>query len=218
MRSPSIPALASMIVLVGTLVALGACQDALVHDVGILSDLPCPAPCWQGLTPGASTLEDAREVLDGLGGSLVGGYSEQQLHGETVLIQWHFRECQYCAVNGISLDNGVVSTISMFVPYNVPVADLLAGYGEPEGIVAFEDGLPEHRYVAVSMFYGQRGLTFVLELPTDRPMLDPTSRVMHASYSEPYTLSSKQEALGDEQALTPWPGYGNALSLSDPLP
>jgi hypothetical protein len=157
-------------------------------------------------------------VLDGLAGSLAGGYSEQELRGETVLIQWYFRECQHCGLNMISLDNGIVSTISMFAPYDVPVADLLARYGEPEGIVAFEDGLPEHRYIAVSMFYAQRGLTFVLELPTDRAMLDPTSRVMHASYSDPYTLTSKQETLGDEQALTPWPGYGNALSLAAPLP
>ena len=156
--------------------------------------------------------------MDNLAGSLVGGYSEEQIHGETVLIQWYFRECFYCGANGITLNDGMVSTIHMFAPYDLPVSAILAKYGDPEAIVAFEDGLPEHRYIAVSMFYGERGLTFGLELPIDHPILQPDSRVARVSYSEPYTLSSKQEALGDQTILTPWPGYGNDLSLSGSLP
>lgn len=71
---------------VGLLTALLAfitgCQVTLEQpsDRSILTDEPCPAPCWQGIVPGETTIDEAVAILDALG---------MDYHRFDREVQWH---------------------------------------------------------------------------------------------------------------------------------
>lgn len=108
----------------------------------------CAPPCWFGLIVGESTAEDAWTLMNA-GGIITGrlvNYESNFIDPETgLLIQGAYdislqnlpeslvlREDSCCANSGlIAVDDGIVSTIWMFMPYVVMVDETLSILGLP---------------------------------------------------------------------------------------
>src|SRR5512139_744712 len=51
----------------------------LSHDDSLLTQQPCAFPCWHGITPGESTLDDVHKQLQNLA-----FYTDAEFHDETI--------------------------------------------------------------------------------------------------------------------------------------
>lgn len=195
------------VVSAAAITVVSSCQPN--RDMSLLTDEPCAAPCWQGIVPGVSSVEDARRVLETCVYVSEGGYSEEQQGKQTKLLLWHSADCPECTINTMSFEDNVVVTISLAITHDLTVDDVLQKFGIPEGVTTGLGGLSERKYLAVSLFYPSKGLTFVASVPLDQPSLEPSTQVKHASYSVPKSFDDLS-AFPPEflQRIEPWQGYG----------
>lgn len=176
----------------------------------VLTDSPCPAPCWQGITPGQPmTKEDVIERVGSL--PLAEGVRSYELTDpERTIIDWGWKSS--VGQNSISLADGQVAVIDLAVDFPLEVGEVVARYGVPEVTDARLAGVPESQYVEFDLFYPTRGLEFVVKLEgLDNPPLTPDSKVIVLVYWAPADSLQEWLTAADRPGLSnprPWPGYG----------
>ena len=211
------------------LLSLGLCVGcAGPPPVGmsLLTGDPCEPPCWQGLTPGQSTEDDALEFLRSSrfvdtrtiyraalsrGGQVVGSS-----------IQWRSTAARSSNVdsNDFAIEGGVLRDMIIYPDYDVTLESLLQRYGPPDKLHVMVTG----RHVPmlqVTLFYPSYGFTATLELPADQLVLRPETTVIQVWYSEAGPLGTFIQLgisylgtyLGTtpeqwSQSLRDWQGYG----------
>lgn len=177
-------------------------------DRSILTDSPCAAPCWQGITPGASiSKEDVLQVLARLPNvSPSGIWQSSTDFGDGIAIRWYWKRSRKdTGANEILWTGRTVHHIVLSVDFDLTVEDIVSKYGQPQAVHISLAGVPEHYYIAVNMYYPERGLRFHAEVPLDYPSLLPTTKVIGLLYATPERL---RKFMGPDQELQPWPGYG----------
>lgn len=188
------------------LIAVTACSVLIEPDKSIITDIPCAAPCWQGIKPGATmTADEVIHVLDAL--STV----ETPWRPTSSTIAWYWNQPPWkrTMYNSVYLENGLVETIRLSIDFDLTVKQIVDKYGIPDAATASEAGLPEHRYINLNLFYPTRGLTFSAEiLPLDLPVLQPDTKIKEALYTVPAESLADWQAANTDIALSPWPDYG----------
>ena len=215
-----------------TLLLLGLCMLTLCASCGepppvdrsLLTGEPCEPPCWQGLTPGESTLQDVNEFTATsrfVHTRTVSRSSHTRLtqDGEEVArvsIRWRssagLRKC-----NSFLIEDGVLTRILICHDPGLTLRNLIDRYGPPEKYVAgLTFGGP--LYYEVTLFYPTYGFTAELVAPYDDGTLQPESRVTSVWYFpaaplERFLQLSYDAGYGGPPAkslevLRDWPGYG----------
>jgi hypothetical protein len=189
-------------------------------DGSLLSGEPCEPPCWQGLTPGQSTSD---EVSDFLNTSALVDQSSvwEDRSGCGLITRWRSpishrrgRPLSWDLSNWVCVGDGTLSDIEILLDYDLTLQQLLEGYGPPERIDAVRGGIPERPYVAVALYYPERGMMVQLELPIDVVELKPQTKVIRVRYMAPTTMEQMARALGVPdiaefaRGLQDWQGYG----------
>lgn len=210
--------------LVASAALVGSCAPRTPDLVtqGLLSGAPCAPPCWQGLVPGLSTIDQINEFLrDANTYRYIDVHSvERSGDGEDAIITWR-RRGETQRENWFDVQNGVLEVMNLHLDSEVTLAQLVEKYGLPD---KFEAGLSLHPGpvdVTVDLFYGTVGMMPEVRLESPNPVLEEDTRVVRTWYFEPSTLEgfyaavagNKGEPLEDYQLdwlddWGDWPGYG----------
>ncbi|NIN64989.1 MAG: hypothetical protein GTO63_09870 [Anaerolineae bacterium] len=207
---------------------LAGCGESPPLDMSLLTGEPCEPPCWQGLTPGESTLQEVNEFMrtSRFVDPQTVDRSQLDRGGQPVglIIWWLSTVGGGRGYNSFSIEDGVLNYMTIYPDYPLTLERLIERYGPPEKYVA---GLRGWGFVpldvAVTLFYPTHGFTVDLVLRADDATLQPQSKVVSVWYfrAAPLerflelrieagyvsgTLESSLESLHD------WQGYG-ALDL-----
>ncbi len=129
-------------------IILCACQTEntptpIIVDENIITGDPCPAPCWQGLTPGQTPLEDANSFLE-KSPLVSGNVGEQRLASTGALTQpwwWTNEKHDYSRQNIFDFDaNGLLQNIVLIPNTDITIGEIIAIYGIPTLITMSVNG------------------------------------------------------------------------------
>lgn len=116
-------------------------NQSFLNDDSLLNGEPCAAPCWQGITPGETSLADALEIVQQLDGMTVINSSDATF----VFASANGAPC--CQIS--SQGSEYVATMLFQHAPNITVGDLIAAHGEP----SFVTGQPFSVSESVLMLY-----------------------------------------------------------------
>lgn len=110
-----------------------ACKGPTPTDDSLLTRQPCALPCWQGLTPGQSRLEEVLDVLDQ--NPLVAGNWREGMKstaGFSLYWRWAGEPRDVGRSNDFQFDaGGVLQSISVHPNQGVRLGRLVHEYGSP---------------------------------------------------------------------------------------
>jgi len=137
------------------------CQTPV--DRSLLTGDPCEPPCWQGLTPGESTLEDVNEFMRTSG--FVRPLTEHRsaLHGGSgqpveLRVSWQSDVWGAKGRNEFIIHDGVLDSIDICPDHDVTLGRLIKRYGPPEKYFANLSAYAPW-YREVTLFYPTHGFT-----------------------------------------------------------
>ena len=183
----------------------------------------CDPPCWNGITPGVTTLDEARARLrqylqppDYL--------NESTFMDESVELNWY---APNQGLNAVGASGGVVQLVSINVD-GVTAADVLAQYGPPPAQLGLQRQGSERVLYAVTFLYPERGLSILLRTgrssllrpsPTRGFAIQPDTPVTAIRYLPAAPVDQfvarlpevrRAQAVETARArLRPWSGYGD---------
>jgi hypothetical protein len=177
------------------LAVLGGCTPKPELDRSLLTGDPCSPPCWHNITPGESSEEDVRAVLEG------SPYVKEDSLGVTpteragvphVIYGWQGRGKM---LNRVYVREGKVFHIKLTLDYKLTLGEAVQEFGHPETVYAHLDG--------------NGGYSVVFEYPTQGLTLD--------SYTWPednvYIAIDRGVGPVSEEMLVTWVSYYAPTSL-----
>lgn len=123
----------------------------------------CEKPCWEGIAPGYTTLEDALIILNDL--PFFNAAPEQfidteiQLDGiERTIIRWRYQTI--AGQNRIEVIDGIVTEVRVVTPLEISLSEIIDLYGQPEGLqLVYEVGAEVvHLRIGLVAYYPKIGL------------------------------------------------------------
>lgn len=203
---------------------LAGCVNAKITPDEIFGAGACSAPCWHGLAPGQSGLEDLKAFPDSKEPLKI-LYSTIDTDGrcQTWGLGVRVSEQEFDAREVILVDNKV-RLIRGAPPEDLTLGQVVARFGPPERILpALEQG-PEGPYYTLDVYYPSKGLAFSMKPnQSDVGGIRQNTPVDDMEYFAPGDLVSyynsmrecvdAPELLDDRVAAKlrhtiPWPGYG----------
>ena len=191
-------------------------------DRSILTDEPCAAPCWYGITPGVSDLEEVRQSLATNPHVDQASIREQQGTGDMVQVDWLERGL-FSGLGLLSLRNDVVERIDLRMRYKITLGQVVEKYGPPEKVAAWYARAAGTAYY-IRLYYPSKGLLFLVDTrPRASPLGDTdvitedmviTDVLYFAPTSIEDLLLSDLIPIGNEKGphmlerLQDWPGFG----------
>lgn len=119
------------------IITLSACQDSpnpVVPDESLLIGEPCLPPCWQGLIPGQTTLEQANNFLQS-SRLVAGNVGEQRtiFSGEFNQSWWWVNEAHDASRRNLFefTREGILEQILIHPNSNIKIGQVLSKYGAP---------------------------------------------------------------------------------------
>lgn len=184
---------------------------------------PCDAPCWNGITPGQTSLDEARTILKSY--IQPADYlSESVFMDESVELSWYAANK---GLNAVGVNDGVVTMVSINVE-NQTAADVLAQYGPPPFQLGLQRQGSERVLYAVTFLYPERGLSILLRTgrssllrpsPARTFVIQADTPVSAIRYFSPGSVEALVARLPEVRRsqnvelavfrLRPWNGYGD---------
>lgn len=177
-----------------------ALRDDYLNDTALIDDEECGAPCWRGITPGVTTLEEAIAILEAQDDL---GELDIQTDGMSTSIL--FGEAPCCQL--FSQDNEQVTILQANTAPLMTLGAVIERYGEPdliEGVVFTRQQIIHNLYF-VELNMGVFAFTDGVDSP-----LSEDSPIVGWVFVEPVIY---QQVLSGT-ALAEWNGY-QALSDYD---
>jgi len=196
------------------------CGEPPPVDTSLLTGEPCEPPCWQGLIPGQSTGD---EVTNFLSTSRLVDQSTvwEERSGCGLITRWRSpishrkgRPLSWDLSSWVCVSDGILRDMEILLDCDLTLQQLLEGYGPPEKIDGVRGGIPERPYVAVALYYPDRGMMVQLELPVNVVQLEARTKVVRVRYFAVTTIEEMARALGVPdpgqfaRELQDWQGYG----------
>jgi hypothetical protein len=176
-------------------------------DRSILTDSPCAAPCWQGITPGETTTEAAFDILTELG-------YEPHLGKDGNYVSWH-SPAGYPAdgyargANELlsSKVSGRIQYIRVGLEFRLSLETVLGKFGPPGKYLVHEtEGtLTEGGHAAVTrvlLIYAGQGLIFEGWMPTFS--IDPEMTLDWVYYFPPTSIDHFRHDIPELEQRIPW--------------
>jgi hypothetical protein len=190
------------------LLALTSCQKQTTesstqpNNLGLLEDFPCNAPCWQTITPGITSVDEVKNVLNN--SIYVKDYLEEKMDNEVKLIQW---VSVTNSLNSISFCKGKVFTLFFQISYKFYLSELLAKYGFPDFVRVREAVPVEELMISFHIYYPAKGITANLLLPLKEVEIKPDSQIQNIVYYNPDFDDCLPGFFEVNDGIS-WPGYG----------
>ncbi len=206
-----------------------------VVDPGLASGQPCKPPCWEGLVPGVSTLDDVQKTLERLQDSgrfkVSGCMSDGSQCGGNVWTDLMRGQVE------IYLKNGYVELIDEWIGFDYTVEQLFDLVGEPTWVRCPPHNRdeecscdPTHLRTPVTNTYGayhaenytflvyKEGMAFDVDAYVDLGCVCPYQRLYRFQYFRPISSVSEYSALLErvyseiapisDEDYVDWHGFG----------
>jgi hypothetical protein len=188
---------------------VGACRTSgsptpAIGDGGLLSGRPCAAPCFFGIRPGSTTLEDAQKALTDAGVCAALNSFDNISQGGTKGFT-----CGVYITVAVSREQENVEALGYSPSIPLTVRMLVDGLGPPDALRVIPSGLPEHQRATMLVYYDQSYTRILLPEETGVVYhLEEDTPVERVVYLEK-TSFDRNRADASE-----WAGFGEYASLS----
>ncbi|RQV98405.1 hypothetical protein EH221_01990 [bacterium] len=202
-------------------ISLTSCKPKMNLE-DILSNATCDPPCWLGMTPGETTVEEAHQQLAAQAGVInqerIFDISATEAYPEMIGFEVHFSESQ----SYLYFENGRLSLIEIEVDDGkMEVENGVGLYGTPEEVIYQKISCPGRFFgdaicLQVLLHYPRKGLMLSYEQSRDSNILivDPQEQIdlvyFYAPGSDPF--SELTFRLGGERVID-WPGYTEIVDI-----
>jgi hypothetical protein len=184
------------VVLLLALLMLGCKPDVKPVDVGdggLLKHEACELPCFLGIKPGATSLTEALTTLER---KSVGSHCSDPDSYSRII-------CRDVAAVGVNPKTHLVSWIGFNPTTPITLGDVISLYGEPSAVLVIPDGVPEHPYTNMMVFFDNIRTRIVLIRKEGTVYkVDSSLGFDNVVY---YDMDAYKE---DKQHVTNWTGYG----------
>lgn len=188
-------------------------------DRSIITGVPCAPPCWQGITPGVTQMDEALEILSNSPYIETGSIKRAgtDISGGCT---WRWRSPGRRMQPGLNWQTGIVDTIQMGLTFNLTVQEVTDKFGLPEAVSAVEGGQPEHWYWIIVLHYPSQGVEFKAYTSEFSKDIKPTTEVGAVLLFSPLTMDERIKEI--EKGLSSplpidyfsdWKGYGDVAEL-----
>lgn len=169
-----------------------------VGDGGFLSEEPCGPPCFWGIVPGETTEAEVKEVLQqrGVYATCETRVSKFEEGGRGI-------DCISQVYISFEQGDGLVQSVYFKPSSSITVQEVVAKYGEPDGVLVYPEGVPEHPHISLYVVYSN--IVARLELPTQEwpgYIVKPSTPILSVFYA------SKFSDVRDSLFFEEWTGYG----------
>jgi hypothetical protein len=197
-----------------TLLAISLLCQACIHKQSqsavedLMSDTPCAPPCWQGITPGQTTEQEAIDILLADTRSdyiLSPSVSKREATRETI-VNWVIKDAkmpsEVSVLSSLSIWDGKVHDISLKLDAGLTVQRVIDQWGKPKKSFVYVYG--RHMLHGwAKLCYPEQGIEFTAHLPFDQTSLslDPNDQVVFAFFYAPMT---EEQWLNEPLDQNPW--------------
>lgn len=184
-------------------------NDKLLNDISLVTDDPCEAPCWNGITPGETRWTDALTIIED-DARMTDPETRTAENGPAIGAQWSKVDGDMCC-QMVSEDGETVSFISLSLAPEITVEGVLSAQGEP----AYALGAPvTDDQAVIYLFYPERSFIVVVFVAGANAELLPTSEVIGALYATPKDMDLTVKT----SKLHAWEGYAAFSTYSADAP
>lgn len=188
-------------------------------------DDSCSWPCWQGITPGVTTSNDALQLIQNsslVSQSTVQTESSKKGFG-TAHWEWKIGDEQPPMWGDMEGQDGIVRTIELGAYPTFSIGEVINKFGSPDKIDVIDcTDFPEqkYRYFCGTMYYTKRGfninITWEVSWNDNDKEITPYDPISFVVLLQPSTIEEWVAYYGgDPQTLNlqDWKGYGNLYEL-----
>jgi hypothetical protein len=171
------------------LVFLSSCNASQKKVSSIIIDKSCSPPCWENITPGSTTREEANTRLKEI--SYIGSIKDSSIVSDNDSKTWEGKSSAGDFSGDIFFDNDIVTLISVSPKKGVLIfSDLTEKLGEPENVFVVYTG-GERSILTVFILYPSKGFGFLdyyyasNNPPQNAIQVKPEEDVKYIWYCEP---------------------------------
>jgi hypothetical protein len=177
-------------------------DDSMLRDESLVSNEPCAAPCWNGITPGETSWRDALVVLedDPNLSDPTTRETDDELFPAAVVGEFQRTDGSPCC-QIISLDGETVSTVFLRLAPGVTVGEIIGNLGEPEYLAL--SPYSDDQALANLVYTERSTVIYVFLAGVETGALSEDSEVIGALYITPKDM----EDLLVSSSLHVWDGY-----------
>jgi hypothetical protein len=197
-------------------------------DDSILTQEPCALPCWYGLTPGITTLDEVNQTIETISFVTSAVEREVRMNGPETFFLWRYGTAYRIPWNGISIRDNILHSIKIYPNISFTLQDIISIYGEPAGFsVRYVGPYVYPAELTITLYYPQVGLVVEFLVYQGRP--SPSYPLLGESLGQYFWLYEPANTLEEffarvadytlEDAtivvpnylITDWPGIGSAI-------
>lgn len=169
-----------------------------IGDGGFLSGDPCGPPCFWGIVPGQTTEAEVVDILQerGIYEICEARVSKYEEGGKGI-------DCILQIYINLNQGDDLVRSVYFAPSAPITVQEVIAKYGEPDGILVYPEGVPEHPRISLYIVYSS--ILSRLELPVQEwpgYVVQPSTPVLSILYDLKYS------DVQDSPFFEKWVGYG----------
>lgn len=175
-------------------------DDAMLNDTSLITNEPCTAPCWNGITPGTTAWSDALTILED-DPNLADPTTRADEQSEAIVAEWQRVEGGSCC-QMVTLDGETVNLVFLRLsPSSLTVGDLIDEHGEPAYVV----GSPySDEEAIINLVYPDLStVIYAFVAGATNGALSASSEVIGALYITPEDM----DLLLQTSNLNAWDGY-----------
>ena len=174
-------------------------ERADIRDGGLLSGLPCAAPCVYGIHIGETPLDRVIPIVE------QNGLSECQREDS---VSWIGITCGYSVVVQVDSTTNVVNATGFYPSVPISLREIIEKYGEPNYVALQADGTTEAPTSRISLFWD------MLNMTVEMPQIDSYIYALEGTTTAEMVLFSDDVQYFDSSELEfgefykRWNGYG----------
>ncbi len=173
-------------------------DDSLLQDSSLVSNEPCAAPCWHGITPGQTAWRDALTSLeDDTNYENVNVQEDDQSTAKVA--DWQQKDGSSCC-QMYTQDGETVSVLFLRVAPTLTTSDVIDAQGEPTYLIGspFSDD-----QAIMNLIYPEKSLVVYAFVGGATGMLSESSEIVGILYMTPEDM----DLLIKTSNLQAWDGY-----------
>lgn len=188
-------------------------------DKSIVTDLKCTPPCWQGITPGVTTGEQALKILTDspyIKQESIKQVGNMKFGGCT----WDWRYPGRRVQSGLNWQSEIVESIRLDLTFDLTVQEVIERFGNPEAVSVVEGGQPENWYWLIVLRYPSQGIELTAYTHEFSEHIEPTTMIgavlLYPRMNIEEMMKLEEESLSfplPKDYFSDWQGYGNVPEL-----
>jgi|GEM_PF-5998382 len=195
-------------------------------DRSLMTDIPCAAPCWQGIVPGITDSSQALEILKDSSYVKRSSVRAGSKDGSGRMV-WLSNVSGIYSENQITWEDDIVQDIGLQIAYELTLSEIINKFGPPEILVATWSTDNDQYFFGVSLFYPEIAMTVSGYVDFESPQIEPTTPIYHVSFYAPQSVEeryayihryqvpveAKQSMAHLKTIMRPWQGYGDLFEV-----